>query len=564
MRYSNLFGKTVKKVSADIKTASHELLIKGGFIRESTAGRYYYLPLGIKVRNRVINVIREEMDKAGAQEMLTPVLHPIELWKQTNRTESVGFELTTLKDRHGTKFVLGGTAEEMFVEIVKQFNLSYKDLPFNVYQFSSKFRDELRVRGGLLRAREFTMKDAYSFDRDSKEFQHTYELMKKTYSQIFSRLGLKTVIVESDNGYIGGDYCHEFVVESEVGESKFLVSKNGDYAAHEDVARFKREDKNQAATLKPYKEVKAVRGNTMEDGVKLHQLPLWQQLKDVMYVTEKEEMILAVIRGDLTVNEVKLAKVVKAYTLRKATDEEIKTIGSVAGFISPVGLKGKVRIVGDLSLRTIKNAYGGANKKQVDAQNINLGRDYSLDIEADIALAKEGYFTEDGRQKLIAKRGIEVGNIFQLGYHYSKLMNAAFTDQDGKKKLYYMGCYGIGIDRTIAAIVEKYHDGGGIIWPENSAPFKVVLVCLNSEVSEVKEKAEEIYEKLQRQKVEVLYDDRQTVSPGEKLVDADLIGIPYRVVVSQKTLRRGQVEFKKRSDRAAILVDEKELIKTLG
>lgn len=568
MRYSQLFGKTIKDTPKDASLVSHKLLYQGGFIRESVAGRYYLLPLGLRVQDAIRQVIKEEMDSAGAQEMLSPVLHPKELWKETNRTESVGFELMSIKDRNESEFVLGGTAEEMLVDLVRKFQISYKDLPFNLYQFSIKFRDEMRARGGLLRLREFIMKDAYSFHSTESDFKKEYKNMEETYSRIFKRLGLKTLIVESDNGYIGGEYCHEFIVESDAGESKFLTTDDGSYSAHEDIAKFKRDEKNIQDQEEELQEVEAVRGNTMEDGVKLHGKPLWQQLKDVVFVDEKGRFILAVIRGDYDVNEVKLLHVVKAYQLRPATETEIREkLHSEPGFISPVGIKenlGKeveIIVVGDTSLRTIKNAYGGSNKKNRDLVNINIDRDYTLDHQADIALAKEGYETETGK-KLIAKKGIEVGNIFQLGFHYSsKMHGASFKDSEGKEQPYYMGCYGIGVARTLASIVEIHNDDKGIVWPKSVAPFQVHLVSIMNNELSIKNKADEVYKKLLDAGVEVLYDDRETVSAGAKFADADLIGIPVRLVVSPKT--GDKIEWKERVQIETELLTLDEVLKRL-
>jgi len=552
MKQSKLFGKTTKEVSADVKLDSHRLLYQAGFIRESVAGRYYFLPLGMKVRDNVVRIIEEEMDKAGSLKMITPVLHPIELWRETKRTESVGFELMTVKDRSQNTFVLGGTAEEMIIDLVRKFNVSYKDLPFSVYQFSQKFRDELRARGGLLRVREFLMKDAYSFHADEADFKKEYQKMWDTYTKIFNRIGLETVVVEADNGYIGGEYSHEFVVESDSGESRFLVTDNKEYAAHEDVAKFKKENKNLNEAEKELKEVDAVRGNTMEDGVSLHNLPLFLQIKDVLYVDNKKRFVLAIIRGDFDVNETKLKNLTNANSLRHATSEEIRELGSEPGFISPVGMNGKVTIVADESLRTIRNAYGGANKKHRDLLNVNIDRDYKPTIEGDIAMAQDGFLSMDGK-KMKEGKGIEVGNIFQLGYYYSKKMNSTFTDKDGKSKFYYMGCYGIGVDRTIATIIERYHDENGMIWPKSVAPFQVHLVRLGKKDGSEKE-ADKIYETLQNEGVEVLYDDRDE-SSGVKLKDADLIGIPIRVVVSEKTLAKKSVEVKERDKKEFELIE---------
>lgn len=558
MKYSKLFGKTLKDTPKDVSLASHKLLYQAGFIRESTAGRYYLLPLGIRVQDKIRKIIKKEMDAAGAQEIITPTLHPKSLWEETNRTTSVGFELMSIKDRNEFEFVLGGTAEEMLVDLVRKFQISYKDLPFNLYQFSTKFRDEMRARGGLLRLREFVMKDAYSFHATEEDFQKEYKVMGDVYSTICERVGLKSIRVEADNGYIGGDYCHEFVVEHEAGESKFFMTEDGSYAAHEEVAKFKREEKNVNEELQEMHEVEAVRGTTMEDGVKLHNKPLWQQIKDVLFVDETGRFVLAIIRGDYDVNETKLKHIVKAYTLRHATDEEIRNkLHSEPGFISPVEIKDimekdiKLVIVADTSLRTIRNAYGGANKLHKDMFNMNIDRDYSADLEGDIALAREGDETTDGK-KLIEKRGIEVGNIFQLGLHYStRMKDAMFTDEAGKRQPYYMGCYGFGLARTLTTVVEKHHDDKGIVWPKNVAPFDVHLISLREN-----EKAEEMYKKLTDAGIEVLYDDREDVGAGAKFADADLIGIPVRLVVSQKT--EGKIEWKERtkSDTELLSFDE--------
>ncbi len=381
--------------------------------------------------------------------------------------------------------------------------------------------------------------------------------MKNVYTNIFDRLGLPTIVVESDNGYIGGEYCHEFVVESDIGESKFFVNESGDYAAHEDVAVFQKEIKNAGEELKPLTPVEAVRGTTMEDGVALHGLPLWQQIKDVLFVDEQGRFILAIIRGDFDVNETKLNHVAGTRELRPATDEEIREqLHSEPGFISPVGIKEKIKagvellIVADDSLRTVVNSYGGNNALHQDLFNMNIDRDYQPDIEGDIALAQAGYSAVGGGT-LLEKRGIEVGNIFQLGYHYTKLMQGAvFNDAEGKDQPFYMGCYGIGVGRTLAAIVERHHDDQGIIWPEAVAPFQVQLTALNG----VETEADALYAQLTQAGVTVLYDDRDKQA-GEKFADADLIGLPWRIVVSKKTIAQQSVEIKRRDESEARLVE---------
>lgn len=566
MRYSKLFGKTVREAPSDATMDSYKLLYQAGYIRESTAGRFFFLPLGMKIQQKIMKIVKEEMDNAGAQEMVSPVLHPLELWKETNRTNTAGFELMRIKDRRDADFALGGTAEEMFVDVVRKFQISYKELPFNIYQFSSKFRDELRARGGLLRVREFIMKDAYSFDINEAEFKKEYKNMGDTYTRIFKRLGLDTVVVESDGGYIGGEYCHEYVVDSPIGETNYLTTEDGSYNAHEEVATFERDDINSAEEMRDLKEVDAVRGTTMEDGVKLHKMPLSHQIKDVLFVDEKGRFILAIIRGDFDVNEIKLKHAVNAVTFRHATEEEIREkLHSEPGFISPVKIHEitdknvELVVISDTSLKTVKNAYGGANKLNRDLLNVNYGRDYTPDLEADIAIAKEGCL-KNGK-KLSMKKGIEVGNIFQLGYHYTKLMkNAVFKDSDGADKPYYMGCYGIGIGRTMATIVEQYHDERGMTWPENIAPYRVHLIAIGKDPSPF-EKAEQLIKQLESQGIEVLFDDRTDVSPGAKFADADLIGCPYRLVISPKT--GDKIEIKKRTEKETKLVSQEELLKIL-
>lgn len=570
MKMTQLFGKTSKTEGSDYKISSHRLLTQAGYIRESTAGRYYMLPSGMTVQNNITEIIRKHMNAAGAQELIMPTLHPLELWQETNRTTSASFELMKIDDRRGAPFALGGTAEEMAVDLVRKFNVSYKDLPFNIYQFSNKFRDEMRARGGLLRVREFMMKDAYSFGTEA-QFKETYQQMWDTYKAIFDDLGVKVDVVAADNGYIGGEYCHEFVMESEVGESRYFIDAASGYAAHEDVAVFKIEDKNVDEALQEMQPVDAERGPTMEDGAKHHNLPLWQQVKDVLYFDEAtKRYILAIIRGDFDVNETKLMQAAGAWELRSATEEEIREdLSSEPGFISPVNFVKKgvktgyeVVVVADKSLRTARNMYGGANAKNKDMLNINIERDYTPDVEADIALAQAGFISLDGGA-LVEKKGIEVGNIFQLGYHYSSLMHdAEYTDETGARQKYYMGCYGIGVGRTLAAIVEAHHDDKGIIWPANIAPYKVIIAQLGDDAS-VTEAAHMMYKKLTHAGVQVLYDDRVGVRPGEKFADADLLGIPYRVVISAKTVAAERYEVKARTDSQAQLLDENAVMELL-
>lgn len=564
MRMSQSFGRTSKTEGVDYQIASHRLLTQGGFIRESTAGRYYLLPLGQRVHQKIVDIVRKHMDKTGAQEVLMPTLHPLELWKETNRTATTGFELMKVKDRRGGEFVLGGTAEEMAVDVVRKFNISYKDLPFNIYQFSMKFRDEFRSRGGLLRVREFIMKDAYSFGTET-QFKTIYQQMKDTYLAIFEELGLKVDFVASENGYIGGDYCHEFVAQSEVGESKYFVTPDGSYAAHEDIAQFtKHRETPSDEPLRPMQEVEGKGIIGVEELSAFLKIPVEKTTKTILFETEANEVVAAAVNGLYDVNELKLTRVIGCNELKLASAETIKRVtGAEVGYAGFINLPKEVRVVLDDSLKGRKNFECGANRTDYHSINVNFGRDYPEPEQFyDIALAKEGYLAPDGTQKLTEKRGIEVGNIFQLGFHYSNLMqDAEYTDEQGKRQKYYMGCYGIGIGRTLAAVVETHHDERGIMWPEHVAPYHVYLARLGEDTTVVKQ-ADELYDELQKRGLAVLYDDRD-LRAGEKFADADLTGIPHRVVVSGKTAADRQYEYKSRASQVVELCDYNKLLAKL-
>ncbi len=562
MKQSKYFLKTSKTVSEEDKIASARLLKQAGFIRESAAGRHYFLPIGQRVQQNIIKIVKEEMDAVGAQEMAVPILHPLELWKETNRTSTTGFELMKVKDRRGSEFALGGTAEEMFVDLVRKHQLSYKDLPFQLYQFSPKFRDELRARGGLLRVREFIMKDGYSFHPGEEDFKVYYEQMKRVYTKIFERMGLKTVAAESDNGYIGGEYCHEFIVESEIGESKYFTTEDGSYAAHEDVAKFTKHLETGNEEMKPAEEVEGAGIIGVEELAKFLNIPVEKTTKTILFETETGEIVAAAVNGIYDVNEVKLKHVVGCAELKLAGAETIKRVtGAEVGYAGILNLPKHVKVIMDDSLKGRKNFECGANLTNFHSINVNFGRDLPEPEKFyDIALAKEGYLSLDGKQKLIEKKGIEVGNVFQLGYHYVKLMQGAnFRAEDGTQKPYYMGCYGIGIGRTMAAIVEKFHDDKGIIWPESAAPFLVHLISLKG----AEKQTDEIYQDLLKYQIEVLYDDRD-LSAGAKFADADLVGIPYRAVVSPKTIEQESVEVKERGEEKIQMIKIKSLVEFLS
>ncbi len=556
MKYSKLFGKTIKEAPKDATAASHKLLYQAGYIRESTAGRYYFLPLGMRVMQKIQAVIKKEMDSVGAQEMIAPILHPLELWKETNRTNTAGFELMKVTDRRDAEFALGGTAEEMFVDVARKFPISYRDLPFHIYQFAPKFRDELRARGGLLRVREFIMKDSYSFDRNEEEFKKIYTVMAQVYATISKRLGLDTIKVESDNGYIGGEYCHEFIVESTEGESKFLLTPDGSYAAHEDIAKFYKPKHKDTEEMKPLEEVKGKGIIGVEPLAKFLKIPVEKTTKTILFETENGDVIAAAVQGMYDINEVKLKNILKCATLILARPEIVKKVTHAeVGYAGILNLPKSVRIIMDETMKGRMNFEMGANRTDYHSINVNFGRDLPLpETFYDIALAKEGYTAPDGKQKLIEKRGIEVGNIFQLGYHYSKLMkDAVFIDSDGKEKPYYMGCYGYGVGRSMAAIVEVHHDAKGIIWPDAVAPYQVHLIGITNNESSIRTKVENVYKELVSNGVEVLYDDREDVTAGAKFADADLIGMPVRLVVSSKTADK--IEWKGRTKKDTELLN---------
>ncbi len=563
MRQSKLFGKTEKTDRVDVSSISHRLLVKGGFIRESVAGRYYFLPLGLRVHQKITNIIKEEMDKAGAQEMVSPILHPLELWQESNRDNAGNFGLMMIEDRRGGKFALGGTAEEMFVDVVRKFQISYKDLPFNIYQFSNKFRDELRARGGLLRVREFVMKDAYSFDRDENDFLHTYKLMSETYENIFSRMGLKANKVLADNGYIGGEYCHEYIVDCEAGESAYLVSEDESYKAHEDVAQVELPHCNPDEPIRDMQTIEQPEWvKDMADNQKHYGEPLWRYLKNVVYKRiDTGEIIIVTIRGDLEVNKAKLEKLVGAIELLEpATDDDLRSIGTKPGFVHAWGLQ--ATYVADNSLKTVTNFIGGQKTESTDTTFVNYGRDFSHPIEADVVLAKPGQINSDVK-KISLRRGIEVGNIFQLGTHYTdKMQGATFRDKDGQMKPFYMGCYGIGVGRAMATVVELYNDEKGIKWPESIAPFAVHLVSLQNDDPEIKDWADGLYSTLVSRGVDVLYDDRE-LRAGEKFADSDLLGIPIRIVAGRKAKEQKKYEVVYRSSGELFYWSEEELLNNL-
>jgi prolyl-tRNA synthetase len=555
MRFSKLFGKTLRQAPAEAESISHQLLLRAGMIAQEAAGIYSYLPLGWRALKKIENIIREEMDKAGGQELMLPILQPFELWQQSGRHGSFGKSLFTLTDRKEHALALGPTHEEVITDLVHRYVQSYRELPLLLYQIQTKLRDEPRPRGGLLRVREFIMKDLYSFDADEAGLDESYQKMCQAYSNIYARLGLPALMVEADSGAIGGKDSHEFMVITETGEDEIIYCSNCGYSANVEKAQFAKTDKttvrSKGKNLLPLEAIATPGTKTIQEVADFVGVPTNQTLKAVFYSADGE-FIFVTIRGDLEVNETKLRNALKCSELRLATEREVNEIGLVAGFASPIGVKG-VKVVADDSITSGSNFTVGANKPGYHLRNANYPRDFQVDLIADIALARPGDSCPKCGKKLSYTRGIEVGHVFKLGTFISEKFGASFLDDAGKSRPIIMGCYGIGLGRLLAAIVEQSHDDKGIIWPLSVAPYQVYLCPLSLDKSSVLPTAEKIYQELQKKGIEVLLDDRDD-SPGVKFNDADLLGIPLRLTLSPRTLQSQSVEAKWRTEKEAQLL----------
>ena len=550
MLLSKLFGKTQREIPAEAGTASHQLLLKSGMIRQLASGVYSYLPLAWRVLGKIEGIVRNEMNKAGGQELSMPVLQPIELWQKTGRDLAFGKGLFTLFDRKERQLALGPTHEEVITELVSHNVQSYRDLPLLLYQIQTKFRDEPRPRGGLIRVREFTMKDLYSFDADEDGLDQSYSKMLNAYHNIYQRCGLPAILIEADSGAIGGRDSHEFMVIAESGEDEIIYCHNCDYAANAEKAESIKDKVDNGQPL-PIEEVATPGYYTIEEVSTYLGVPGKQTLKAVFYVADGE-LTFIVIRGDIDVNEVKLKNLLHCTELRMASEDEVIDAGIVAGSASPIGLK-NIRIVADESITSGTNFIAGANKADTHLKNVNYSRDFRADLVADIALACAGEGCPRCGSKLLATQGIEVGHVFKLGTFLSERLGASYIDASGASHPIVMGCYGIGIGRLMAAIVELNHDDKGIIWPMAVAPYQVYLCPLYLENNDVLKAAESLYTELEKQGLEVLFDDR-IESPGIKFNDADLLGIPVRVTISPRTLEKDSIELKLRSEKKAELV----------
>lgn len=547
MYLSKLFGRTLKEIPAEADTVSHQLLVRSGMIQQVATGIYAYLPLGWRVLRKIEHIIKEEMDKAGGQELMMPSLQPLELWEQSGRLPSFGKTIFTIIDRKEHKLALGPTHEEVITELVHRYVQSYRDLPLLPYQIQNKFRDEPRPRGGLLRVREFIMKDLYSFDLDEAGLEISYQKMIQAYKNIYSSCGLPSIMVEADSGAIGGKASHEFMLIADTGEDEIIYCSNCSYAANTEKAQSVKPKLDIKPPL-PVEEISTPNIKTIEEVAGFVGVPESNTLKAIFYSGDNE-LVFAVIRGDLEVNEAKLRNLLKCTELRLATEPEVKAAGLIAGSASAIGLKG-IKIIADDSITLGSNFIAGANKTDTHLKNVNYPRDFKVDLIADIAIAKAGNGCPKCGGKLLSRHGIEVGHVFKLGTFLSEKLGAFYLDRDGISRPICMGCYGIGVGRLMAAAVEQNHDDKGIIWPLPIAPYQIHLCSLRVEDAKVTETAEKLYADLTSDGFEILYDDRSE-SPGVKFNDADLIGIPLRLTISPRTLQSQGVEMKWRKEKEA-------------
>jgi prolyl-tRNA synthetase len=548
---SKLFSQTLREIPSEAEIPSHQLLLRAGFIRQLAAGVFSYLPLAKRSLTKIENIIREEMDAIEGQEVTMPVVHPADIWQETNRWYEIDAEMGRLKDRNGRDMVLAMTHEEVVADLVRKEVHSYRQLPMMIYHIQTKWRDDPRPRAGLIRVREFTMKDSYTLDADWEGLDKQYRDHYQAYFNIFHRCGLPVVAVSSDVGMMGGTMAHEFMYLTPVGEDTLMICESCGYASNRQIAEFKK-TLNPPEEELPAEKVATPDMKTIAELADFLGVPESKTAKAVFLMatiqedeSSREQFVFAVLRGDMEVNETKLGNALKSSGLRPATEDEIIATGAVPGYASPVGLKDSLIVVDD-AIPESDNLVAGANEEGFHLLNVNYGRDYQADLVADIAAAQEGDACPHCGGVLKAERGVEVGNIFKLGTRYSESMGAYFLDRDGKKKPVIMGSYGIGSGRLLACVAEEFHDDMGLIWPVAVAPYQIHLIVLGGkEDGEEFGIAEGIYGDLQQAGFEVLFDDRDE-SPGVKFNDADLIGLPIRLTVSARALKAGGVEFKRR------------------
>lgn len=556
MRFSEAFINTVKEVPAEAEVISHQLMLRAGMIRKLAAGVYTYLPLGYRVIQKIEGIIREEMNRAGALEVHLPVLCPAELWQESGRWSLYGPELMRLQDRHSRQFCLGPTHEEVITDLVRREVRSYRQLPLNLYQIQTKFRDEIRPRFGLMRGREFIMKDAYSFDRDDAGAEISYQKMKETYERIFRRCGLICKAVEADTGAIGGSFSHEFMVLAESGEDRIASCSRCEYASNVEKATYAIADKEPVENSTSWPAMQPVSTpelSTVQEVASFLGVSPSQVVKTLLVLAD-EQILAVLIRGDQELNEVKLKNLTAATKISMASPQVVESITGPesVGFSGPVGLSG-VRIVADYSVRDIENFVVGANRKDTHFINVNWGRDCPRPEFFDLRVVQEDDPCPRCQAPLKISRGIEVGHIFKLGTKYSKALQATYLDQNGEEKTIVMGCYGIGVGRTMAASIEQNHDRDGIIWPMPIAPYQVMVLPTDTTDKDIREAAEAIYQELLSAGLEVIIDDREE-RPGVKFKDSDLLGIPVRITIGSKSLKQNSVEIRIRKTGQVIQV----------
>ena len=544
MKLSRLFVRTLRDGPSDTELISHKLLLQAGMVHQVSSGVYSYLPLAWRSLRKIEQIIREEMDNSGAQEVKLGLLQPREIWQKSGRDEIYGPDMIRLQDRRGRQLVLPPTNEELMTETVKSVIQSYRDLPFNLYHIQTKFRDEPRPRGGLIRVREFDMMDAYSFDMDTEGLDLSYDLMINAYVNIFKRCGIETVIVEADSGAIGGKDSKEFILLSDSGEDTIVMCDYCSYAANGEKSEFTKLSVRPEPLISQ-KEVPTPGVKTIPQLCEYLSVSPEKTLKSVFYKSGRE-FVIAVIRGDLEINEVKLKNSIGERDLRLATREEVAEQGLISGSASPVGVEG-IKVIADDSINLGNNFLAGANKEGYHLSGINHPRDFQAEMLTDIALVEDGFRCPNCAGTLHTRRGIEIGHVFKLGTRYSKSMEAMFPDQEGNLQPIVMGCYGIGVGRILAGAIEQHADDRGIIFPKAISPYEVILTSLNTDNIEVMEASEKMYAEMSQAGIEVLWDNRQE-SAGVKFNDADLLGMPLRVVVSSRNMENNVVEIKIRNE----------------
>ncbi len=556
MRTSQFFISTLKEAPSEAELVSHKLMLRAGLIRKLGSGLYTWMPLGLRVLRKVESIVREEMNRAGAVELLMPAVQPAELWQESGRWEQFGPQMLKIKDRHERDFCFGPTHEEVITDIARREIRSYRQLPLNFYQIQTKFRDEIRPRFGVMRAREFVMKDAYSFHAGAQDLEREYRNMYETYARIFSRLGLKFRAVAADTGAIGGTGSHEFHVLAESGEDAIAYSTASEYAANVELAEAVAPVKTRGPATQKMQKVPTPGKTTCEEVTAMLGLPLPQSVK-ALAVMHEEQMFMLLVRGDHQLNETKVTKIPGLNPFRFATEKEIEArIACRPGYIGPVGLAKEITVIADRSVAAMNDFTCGANEEGYHLTGVNFGRDLAEPaLVADIRNAVAGDPSPDGKGRLEICRGIEVGHIFQLGSKYSEAMKATFLDESGKAQAMEMGCYGIGVSRIVAAAVEQGNDGRGIVWPLPMAPFQLAIAPIGyRKNAEVRNVADRLHDEFQSAGIEVLLDDRDE-RPGVMFADLELIGIPRRIIIGERGLKDGKVEYQERADTSARVIE---------